>query len=299
MNLKKIREYFIPNKVLDIGANIGQFYRECISEFPDSYIFLIEASEECEPYLKSLTNNYFIGLITKDNNLYNFYKNSNPISTGDSVYKELTPFYSEHELKIVTKRGNKLDDIINQENFDLIKVDTQGSELDIIRGGINTFKKAKGVILELSLSEYNQGAPLHDEVVGYMNEIGFSKVCILEEHINPNLNLHHIDALFIKKNKDVIITLAAGYDADIILPFIKSLSKTTFMGELIIISYEKININLETNFEITNKLIDYDFIDIKFNSINNLRPFIYKKVIEELEYSNIIFMDIRDVFFSV
>jgi FkbM family methyltransferase len=44
----------------------------------------------------------------------------------------------------------KLDDVV-VGNYDLIKVDTQGSELDIIQGGINTFTNAKVVICEVAL----------------------------------------------------------------------------------------------------------------------------------------------------
>jgi hypothetical protein len=28
MSLKKIENYFVPNSILDIGANVGQFYNE-------------------------------------------------------------------------------------------------------------------------------------------------------------------------------------------------------------------------------------------------------------------------------
>lgn len=67
MNLSKIENYFSPNRILDIGANVGQFHILCQNYFPNSYIFSIEASEECEQYLKQITNQYSICLLSKDN----------------------------------------------------------------------------------------------------------------------------------------------------------------------------------------------------------------------------------------
>jgi hypothetical protein len=66
--------------------------------------------------------------------------------------------------------------------FDLVKLDTQGSELDILKGGKNLISRAKVVILEVSLIEYNEGAPTVEETIDYMNEIGFEERMSLGEH---------------------------------------------------------------------------------------------------------------------
>ena len=97
MQLYRITNYFYPHRILDIGANIGQFHQLAKHNFPNSYIFSIEASNECEPYLKQITNNYLIGLLTKDNSEYNFYSlKNNPINTGNSIYKELARSFASY-----------------------------------------------------------------------------------------------------------------------------------------------------------------------------------------------------------
>jgi FkbM family methyltransferase len=201
MNLRAITNYFYPYRILDIGANIGQFHRECKATFSDSFIFSIEASNECEESLKQITENYYIGLLAKDNTDYTFYKRKNdPTSTGNSIYKELTHFFSDDQLDIIKATGIKLDDLFdNESEFDLIKIDTQGSELDIIEGGLNLCNKAKGILLEVSLTQYNENAPLYDEVISYMESIGFEKTEILDEARNHGS--HQQDILFINKNK--------------------------------------------------------------------------------------------------
>ena len=197
MELYKIKNYFYPNRILDIGANIGQFHKMARQSFPSSFIFSIEATKECESYLKKITDNYYIGMLAKDNSDYKFYKRKgDPTGTGNSFYKELTHFYSDDKLDIVNEKGIMLDDLFEEESeFDLIKIDTQGSELDIINGGSKLCSKSKGILLEVSLTQYNENAPLYDEVIKFMNDFGFKKAEILDE----NFIVNQQDILFIKK----------------------------------------------------------------------------------------------------
>ena len=199
MNLRAITNYFYPYRILDIGANVGQFHKECKATFNDSYIFSIEASAECESSLQQITENYYIGLLAKDNTDYTFYSRKNdPTCTGNSMYKELTQFYSDDQLDIIKKKGIKLDDLFESDSeFDLIKIDTQGSELDIIEGGLNLCNKAKGILLEVSLTQYNENAPLYDDVINYMTSHGFIKTEILDEARNHGS--HQQDILFINE----------------------------------------------------------------------------------------------------
>ena len=200
MNLYKIQEYFIPYRILDIGANIGQFHKLAQSVYPEAFIFSIEASPECEQALKEITPNYYIGLLAKDNSEYDFYSRKDaPTGTGNSIYRELTHFYSDDKLEILKQIGIKLDDLFEEgSEFDLVKIDTQGSELDIISGGLNLCRKAKGIILEVSLTQYNEGAPLYDEVISFMENLGFRKEIILDEARNHGS--HQQDILFINEN---------------------------------------------------------------------------------------------------
>jgi len=198
MQLYKINSHFYPYRILDIGANIGQFHQLAKQTFPDSYVFSIEASNECEEYLKQITDQYYIGLLAKDNIDYDFYsRKSTDIGTGNSIYRELTSFYSDEQVKIIKKQGIKLDDLFEADSeFDLIKIDTQGSELDIIEGGINLCSKAKGILLEVSLTQYNEGSPLYGDVVEFMKTIQFTPVEVLDE--TRNYGGIQQDILFIK-----------------------------------------------------------------------------------------------------
>ena len=172
MDLSKIKNHFYPYRVLDIGANIGQFRTEFSQVYPNSYVFSIEASEECQPFLSKITNDYYIGMLAKDNKKYDFYSRKNDL----------------------TCTGNSSEDSI----FDLIKIDTQGSEIDIMVGGRKLCLNTRGILLEVSFNEYNKGAPLYKDVIQYMESINFTPKDILDE--SRNHGSHQQDILFINEN---------------------------------------------------------------------------------------------------
>lgn len=131
----------------------------------------------------------------------NFYKNrNNLICTGDSIYRELTEHYNDTSVLIQRRVTETLDDIFpNGTEFDLIKLDTQGSEIDIIKGGQILCKKSKLILMEVSIEKYNQDSPLYDEVIAFMHSINFEKIDELEDHF-LNGKLIQKDILFINKS---------------------------------------------------------------------------------------------------
>jgi FkbM family methyltransferase len=201
MDLGLVTKYFYPHRILDIGANIGQFHQTARQYFPESYIFSIEASDACEPSLKQITDQYFIGLLTRDESVYNFYtRKDTDTCTGNSIYRELTSWFADDNLKVVRKQGHRLDDLFTEDStFDLIKIDTQGSELDIISGGKNLCSRAQGILLEVSLTQYNENSPLIDEVHRFMSNFGYEPKELLGVIRNQNGEIFQNDILYIKR----------------------------------------------------------------------------------------------------
>lgn len=199
MNLDIIKKYFYPKSILDIGANVGQFYHQSKNIFSESSFFLIEGNKYCEPALRDLNVEYFIGLFSdKIKNVSYFVRKSEPRCTGNSIYREKTNFFNDNDIDIFNEQTYTLDLFFKDKYFDLIKIDVQGSELDIIKGGINIIKKARGVILEMSVEEFNTDAPLYNDVLKFMESLGFIKKETLSKINHPELH-HHIqdDVLFI------------------------------------------------------------------------------------------------------
>ena len=197
MNLDLIKEkYFVPKNVLDIGANVGQFYILCKNTFPKADILSIEGNILCAKPLSLINPNYLIKLLDAEPRIRKFFLNKNNLlSTGSSIYKELSEHFNFENSKCVNVKTTNLDKLLPYQVFDLVKIDTQGSELDILIGGEKLLKRTKGVIIEVSHKPYNLNAPLSYKVVNFMLEQNF----LLKETLDSNKSLHQSDFFFVNE----------------------------------------------------------------------------------------------------
>jgi FkbM family methyltransferase len=198
MNYNLLFNHIQPKSFIDIGAHIGDFTQIILSKNPECKCLMIEANLNCEPYLKQTNQPYIItALSSVENKIPLFIENINPIGTGASLYKENTIFYEDGKYQTIDVETKKLDnlDIFPNQMIDLIKIDTQGSEYDILIGGEKTIKRTKYILLEVSLIEYNKGAHLIEDVVNKMREYYFKIEDIIEYHYNNN-QIFQMDILF-------------------------------------------------------------------------------------------------------
>lgn len=163
---------------------------------------MVEANPNCEPYLKDLGLPYEMVALGNRNSLVNLWiENSSPVCTGASVYRENTIWYNDgncHQISVPMKTLDSCKYFEN-EQIDLIKLDVQGSELDIINGGEKTILRTSFVLAEVSLLPYNQGAPMIESVVERMIGLGFHIADIIEYHKIEKDIYFQLDLLFEKK----------------------------------------------------------------------------------------------------
>ena len=170
-----------PKVIYDIGASVLHWTNEAKTIWPNADYILFEAMPECEFLYKENNLQYHIGVLSDVNDReVSFYQN-NYHPGGNSYYKEneqINPesirLYNESNKKLY--KTKTLDSIISSKNLpmpDLIKIDVQGAELDVLKGSKEALKNCKDLILELQIVEYNKGAPLRDEVIKYVENLGF------------------------------------------------------------------------------------------------------------------------------
>lgn len=194
--LYSIRDIIKPNIILDIGANIGEWNTIIKQIFPDSRIISFEANRECEHHLKSKNLEYKICLLGDEKKEVVFFSTKmDKTSTGCSIYRENTDFFNDSNLVEHKLQMEKLDDILELDEIDLIKIDVQGAELDVLRGAKNIMNKTKFIILEVSMIEYNKNSPLFADVIEFMNKSNFIVVDILDIHYKDNVCIQ-CDILF-------------------------------------------------------------------------------------------------------
>ena len=184
------------NTIYDIGAHKGDWTREHSEIFKDIEFHMFEAN----PNLEDPVNGHSwhnVALSSKNEERIFYARNS----TGDSFYKEQSIYYGEEAQKLIVK-SITLDDYVSLKGIkspDAIKIDTQGSELDILRGAKKCLKNCKLLMMEQPILPYNQGAPSFDQYMAMAISNGFIPVGLEEMHIIDGAFVQ-IDVLFAKKN---------------------------------------------------------------------------------------------------
>jgi FkbM family methyltransferase len=187
------------NVIFDIGAFRGDWSKslnETALKNKDFYLF--EANEENKEFLVNSGFKFFLNVLSDQKKEVTFFSRS---STGDSYLVEQTSFY-QNDLKPILKQTVKLDDLVKKEKLpfpDFIKIDTQGSELDILKGAHQSISLCSLIYLECPIIEYNLNAPNLNEYISHLNSINFIPFDICEVHRIDNVVIQ-IDILFIKKN---------------------------------------------------------------------------------------------------
>jgi FkbM family methyltransferase len=83
----------------------------------------------------------------------------------------------EKEIKVETKR---LDDVPNLGAIDFLKMDIQGSELDVLKNGSKILKDCVAIQLETSFIPLYENQPCFGEVDVWMRENGYAPHCFLD-----------------------------------------------------------------------------------------------------------------------
>lgn len=193
--------------VLDIGAYRGDFTNVIKSVWNTAKVWQFEADERNQPFIPDAT---FTVLGDNIRNV-DFYTLSNDkITTGSSIFKENTVYYTQESTIVIQKQMTTLDTIMESNQFygdwkksGLVKIDTQGSEL-LILDGAKKFLDSKApayILLECSVEQYNEGSPLLPEVLTYMENIGYSIFDFVDfSYSNINVGkLIQTDILFKRK----------------------------------------------------------------------------------------------------
>jgi FkbM family methyltransferase len=208
MSLKLIHKNgFKPNVIYDIGAYKGEWTKEVISIFPSSSFYMFEGQVSKEGSLNKITKlfpdqvKYHIGLL-------------GAISGEEVIFHEYETASSVHSEYYKTEAVDKisylqtLDEVLQKWNWplpDFIKLDTQGYEIEILKGGSKSLLSAELILMEVSFLEIYKGAPLFHDVISQMSEWGFQVYDICTLMRRPlDQALYQADVLFVKSSSELV-----------------------------------------------------------------------------------------------
>jgi hypothetical protein len=74
-------------------------------------------------------------------------------------------------------RIKRLDDIpFNRSLYDYLHIDTQGYELEVLKGAEESLKYIKTIQVEVYREELYRGCPMIDDITGFLKEFKLKKV---------------------------------------------------------------------------------------------------------------------------
>jgi FkbM family methyltransferase len=190
--LQKIN--FNPLVCYDIGASHFAWSNAIKTIFPEVTIISFDASHQ---YGSLYENNlhFYNCLSDLDNKEIKFYE-FKPDDRFKSYYK---PRYCGDNYTILNT--TKLDTLVNNNRLPdptFIKINTCGSEYDIIKGGEETIKKAEYLIVTLQNEEIFANAPIANTVGPYIESLGFKLINVLDPTGTPIID-------YVFRNKKYLI----------------------------------------------------------------------------------------------
>jgi FkbM family methyltransferase len=184
-------------RVLDLGAYEGNWTRLLRSIYPSAQVIMVDANTEKEPILRRLGDCRIAVLADTDGREVEYFKCQNgDAGSGNGIYRENTAYRFAPEKRKTVTLATLLG---SDDGFDLIKMDVQGAELDVIRGGLRIVRNSHYLILELQTHDYNLGAPHFEEVVAFLHAEGFAVVDIIDLMYAGD-KLIQVDVLFRNKH---------------------------------------------------------------------------------------------------
>jgi FkbM family methyltransferase len=197
--------------VLDIGANTGSFAVTIHALLPNAQIYSFEPLVDCFDKLQMRMKdaqrftafNVAIGAQVGELEFQrNNYLSSSSFLRMTTAHTDAYPF-TRHSRSVMVK-VERLDTIAEKLVITdplLIKIDVQGYEDHVLRGGQETMRRAKLVIIETSFVTLYEGQPLFDDIYHDLVNLGFTYIGSLDRHIDSQTGqVLQVDSVFIKYN---------------------------------------------------------------------------------------------------
>ncbi|MEE2707832.1 MAG: FkbM family methyltransferase [Planctomycetota bacterium] len=194
--------------IFDVGASDGQWTRSCLKVFPDARYFLVEARHTHEAALATFRQqqpniDYTICTLGAQTKNAEIYEHGNQTSVLASEYVD-SPQTNRTTVELQT-----LDMLIAPEQLTgptIIKLDVQGYELEVLRGGeqLLSTDHVQFLLAEVSMRRIYDSAPLAHEVIRFAADHGFRIFDICSYCPRPHdLELAQCDVLFAKNTSSL------------------------------------------------------------------------------------------------
>lgn len=161
--------------------NSKEPFYELLDHFPSSKIFAFEIEKEvCAkmntkaqkgvkyyPHALGSSNEKRKLYVTKHPMCSSLYKPNEPLI---SLYNNFEVAYLKHETDVETISLDYFVDQQKIEEIDFLKIDVQGAELDIFKGGSQALNGVLQIVCEVEFIEHYENQPLFGDVCNFLNK---------------------------------------------------------------------------------------------------------------------------------
>lgn len=170
-----------PAVVLDVGANVGEFAAWALQTFPSAKVISFEPLADCFQQLvrdvksdRLVAHRMALGEVEGEAVIHRAVSPAassllRPTAVVTGEFAEAATLHAE------TIAVRRLDDVVLPTETPLfVKIDVQGFEMAVIRGGRRTLGRASALIVETSFEALYDGQPLFGEVAAELAKLGFA-----------------------------------------------------------------------------------------------------------------------------
>ena len=216
---------FEVRTVIDVGIAFGT--SPIYDAFPRAKYFLVEPVAECRPVLEKLKQRlnaeYFLVAAGAENGEVIF--NVHDDISGSSLFSQVEGKVLDGEARPTPMR--RLDSLLpeNLEHPVFLKVDTQGAEIEVLKGLGSRISEIDLLILETTMMPMRHSIPQFADIVRFCDEVGFAVYDVLEGHMRAlDGALAQIDLAFVRKDS-TLRRQTAYFSPDQLADYLKTSSK--------------------------------------------------------------------------
>lgn len=197
--------------IIDVGANIGQSTKKFAKIFPKATIHAFEPLQE--PFLKLeqlskqnfhiISYNFALGDEEKKLTFFDHEKctvSSSFLKTTQETKEDFPILKHQKEIIVeqLTLDGCFEKKLNSLESEILIKLDVQGYEKNVIKGGLKTFKRANACIIEISVDNVYEGQSTFKDIFVLLDSLGYKFVGNIDQVKGEDGRIKYFDSVFVK-----------------------------------------------------------------------------------------------------
>ena len=199
--------------IIDVGANEGQFAKEISKFFPDATLYCFEPLSDPFKELSEWAGkqagrvkvlNVALGSDEGEVEMIEHidHNTSSSLLQTTDICKDMYPFTERQSsvsvgLTTLDKAVAGLPEPIIPDL--IIKLDVQGYEDRVIRGGVETFRKAKACIIEIIFDRFYEKQATFKDLLFLLDKLGYGYAGNLDQNYARDGHVIYIDAVFVRR----------------------------------------------------------------------------------------------------